>query len=123
MKQQDVSYWSDRFKKDPQKTIADAKQEMENFHIDIDDDIYWFTYSGLANTTSNKELRLHDDTTNYTVRLWEIYRIHRSMNLTDIPHANFTWAAQKLVTVEGEKWQRRRDLKVSLHLGAMNKFW
>ena len=127
MKYQDVSYWSDQPNKDPQKIIDDAKREMENFNIDIDDDIYWFTYFGLSNLTSNSSkgaglLENLPSLINYSVRLWEIYRIHRSMNITNLTFANFTRSAPQLITVEGDKWQRRRDLKVNLHINVCTQY-
>ena len=119
MKSQDISFWSENLKKGNQRVIDDAKKAMGFLNIDIDDDMYWFTYTGLENTSSNspKEIRLLENlpiATDYSIWIWEIYRIHSSMNITDLAYANFTPSINHLVTVEGDKWQRRRDLKVNI---------
>ena len=121
MKSQDISCWSDNFKKEPQKIIHDAKKEMENLNIDFDDDIYWFTYTGLANLFANgakeiMQLEYLPVSMDYSIQLWEIYRIHSSMKLTDAAYANFTGSIVYLATAKGDKWQRRRDLKVNLYI-------
>ena len=117
MKSQDISFWSENLKKETQKVIDDAKKEMEFLKVDIDDDMYLFTYTGFANISANspKEIRLLENlpvSMDYSIWIWEIYRIHSSMNITDLAYANFTRSNNHLVTVGGDKWQRRRDLKV-----------
>ena len=127
MKSQDISYWSDNLRKEHQKSIDDAKKGMENLNIDFDDDIYWFTYTGLANLFSNgskdiMQLEYLPISMDYSIQLWEIYRIHSSMKLTDVAYANFTGSINYLATAKGDKWQRRRDLKVNLYKNSCIKF-
>jgi len=112
----DISYWRDDTRNDVLTSLENAKKDLAAMNVDIDDDIYWFTYLGMSNTTRNSSLEIGlsenlPELKNSSVQMWEVYRIHRSTPLAVLQFATFS-RSTGLVMVAGEKWQRRRDLKV-----------
>ena len=112
----DISYWRDDARADVKTSLENAKKDLAAVTVDIDDDIYWFTYLGMSNSTrrSSLEIGLAENLTelqNSSVEMWEIYRIHRSTPLSVLQFATFS-RSTGLTMVTADKWQRRRDLMV-----------
>jgi hypothetical protein len=86
---------------------------LSNISVDIDDDIFWFAHLGVNN--ASKQTFFYEnssDAKNSSMAIWEVYRIHVSSPLTVLPYANFSQAKGFKINAVGDKWQRRRDLKV-----------
>jgi hypothetical protein len=74
-----------------------AIEKMSSFPLDINDDIYFFKY---------------DPTTFYSIiDIWEVYKIHPSLDLVVMEYGNWTESGG-LSSTNVEKWNRRKDLQV-----------
>ncbi len=81
----------------------ESKAMMAGLQADMDDDLFWF---------AKEEL-------NDIINLWEVYRIVDDFPLEVLPFGNWT-LADGLVCPTEEKWQRRRNMKVSKHSPYIN---
>jgi hypothetical protein len=73
-----------------------AFEKMSAFPLDINDDIFFFKY----------------DPTSYSIiDIWEVYKIHPSLDLVVMEYGNWTESGG-LSSTNVEKWNRRKDLQV-----------
>ena len=80
------------------KTMKNAKLILDNLPLDIDDDIYAFKFAN-----------------NSFIDIWEIYKLVPESDL--IVKKYGTWKREiGLLSTPLSKWQRRKDLTVSLEV-------
>ena len=95
----DISYYTDGQK---------ASNYLGELSTDLDDDLYWYTYSHhatalLSLTNGNQS----------AIELFEVYKINEAMNMTVNYYGN--WYKSVGIKLVGEKkWVRRKNLKVVL---------
>ena len=100
-----------------QASLNIVKNDFSNTTIDIDDDIYWFAVNGTNNNSTNNVLyEKLPDSSNATITVWEIYRIHNSTPIVVLTFASFSKLFGWNIFANGEKWQRRRNLQVPEYL-------
>lgn len=123
-------------------SVVQVKDLFSNFSIDLDDDIFLYTYSNISTDFKNlptsigmkltKDLIIHPfftqdfhlsgmgdslpEISSLKIQMWELYKIHSSYPVSLLRYANFSMNAYTNDDiVDGEKWQRRRDLQVCIN--------
>ena len=95
-------------------SLESVKSVLSNVSVDFDDDIFWFAHLGVGNASrQNLFYENSSDAKNASMAIWEVYRIHVASALTVLPYANYSQAKGFQISAIGDKWQRRRDLKVN----------
>ena len=87
------------------KTMENAKVMLDNLLLDIDDDFFTFKYVNHS-----------------FIEIWEIYKLVPEKEL--IVKKYGTWKSETgLLSTSLSKWQRRRDLTVSLKIACIFPFF
>ena len=88
----DISSWTS-----PYKVIS----QLNNLSLDLDDDLYFYSYKSELNMTLKTDLNL---------KIWEFYEIHPSRPRKLKEYG--IWNLNGLVLAKQTKWIRRRNLEV-----------
>ena len=90
----DISYWTGS---------QEASNDLAELPTDLDDDLYWYTYSDHESTSLNGN--------QFNIELFEVYRIHEDMEMTINFYGNWS-KADGIKSVKEKKWRRRKNLQV-----------
>ena len=93
----DISYWN---------SSQDASKDLAELPTDLDDDLYWYTYSDHVATLLTMTNKYQ-----YDIELFEVYKINEDMNMTVNHYGNWSKSVG-LKVVEEKKWNRRKNLEV-----------
>ena len=95
----DISYWNGS---------EEASKDLTELSTDLDDDLYWYTYS-------NHEIEPLNLTkeNQFGIELFEVYKINEDLNMTVNYYGDWSKGVG-LRFVEEKKWIRRKNLQVIL---------
>ena len=95
----DISYWDGDSKK--------ASNDIAELLTDLDDDLYWYTYSAHETVSINL--------TNgnlFDIELFEVYKINEDMKMIVNYYGNWSKTVG-MKFIEEQKWIRRKNLQVN----------